>query len=126
MINFIDTLIIVIVLSLVWLLYTWLIMFHIKYTAKKKLNKNKEAYSYFHYPFYKKLFLLGLKGCLSTSIVISTFILNISVLLLLSLGIWHLISPNIYLAYCLRIIVGIYGISFFLKLLLYLCIPPKF
>ena len=73
--------------------------------------------------FYKKIFLLGLKGCINRLVVISTFILNISLLILIGLSIWYLISPNIYLAYILRITVGVYGISILLKSGLHIAYP---
>ncbi len=126
MASFIDTLLTIIICFLVWVAYSGIIMVHIRLEAKKKWKKNEEQFPYFHYPFYKKLFLLGLKGCINTSIVVVSFILNISVLLILCLGIWHLIVPNIYLSYCLRLVVGIYGVSFILKLILFLCMPLRF
>lgn len=126
MISFIDTLISVIIFVLVWALYSCIIMFHIRYTAKKEYKKNEISFPYFHYPFYKKLFLLGLKGALNPVIVVFTFILNISTLLLLIFGIWQLILPNIYVSYIFRSIVMMYLIAFFAKLIFYLCVPPKF
>ena len=88
MVNFIDTIIILIICVVFWLAYSGILMVHIRLEAKKKWKENEENYPYFHYPFYKKIFLLGLKGCINRLVVISTFILNISLLILIGLSIW--------------------------------------
>lgn len=121
--SFVATLVITILFVSVWLFFSALIMLYIKFEAKKKWKKNVKLYPYFSYPFYKKIFLFGLKGALNPIVVIVTFILNVSVILLVTFGMWELISPNILVTYILRIIVGIYGVSFFSRLGCFLAFP---
>ncbi len=126
MLNFVDTLCIVIFFPIVWGLFTGLLMIHIRLDAKKKWHKNEKMYPYFHYPFYKKIFLLGLNGAVNKLVVIATFIFNISIIILIIDGIWHLIAPNIitsniFIADCVM-----YGISMFIKLGVYGLSPSRF
>lgn len=123
--SFLTTLLTIFLCALSWLFFSILFMVHIRVEAKKKWNKNVNSYSYFSYPIYKKIFLLGLKGALNPIVVVVSFILNLSIIILIALGIWNLISPNIYVLYALRVVVGIYGISFFLRLGCFLAFPLK-
>lgn len=122
----IDVLLGIILLSICWLIFSVLILLHIRAEAKKKWHKNEEIYPYFHYPFYKKIFLLGLKGAISFSNVIATFLFNISLIVLLVSGIWYLIAPNTILMFIYRIDCGVYLVAFLLKIGLYGFKPIKF
>ena len=124
--DFLDTLIVLIILPIMWVLFTIPLMINIRYEARKKYRKNEKKYPYFHYPVYKKLFLLGLRGALNTSVVVMTFIFNISLVLCMVFGIWEIISGNLIISYCFRAVLGVYGISWFLKLALYLGCPLNF
>ena len=99
MVSFRDTLWVIIFSLVVWFFFTGIMILCIYSAASKKFDKNKEKYAFFTYPFYKKIFLLGLKGVLNPIVVIATFLTNIAVLSLLVTGLWNLISPNIIISY---------------------------
>lgn len=126
MVNFIDTLLVLIFFLMGWLIYTIPFLAYIRLEAKSKLNKNEEIYPYFHYPLFKKLFLLGLKGAVNTIVVVITFVFNISIMIFSIVSIWQLIAPNIYISYCCRALAGIYLVSLMLKLFFLWAFPPKF
>lgn len=121
-----DTWIVIIIFIILWLFFSLTMMLHIRLCAKKKWNKNFNNYPYFSNPFYKKFFLLGLKGALQSIVVYLTFVCNISVPILLILGISYTIVPNLIISYCLRIIIAISGIALLLKMGVYGCMPVNF
>lgn len=90
------------------------------------MEKNEEKYPYFKYPLYKKIFLIGLKGALNPVVVVSTFILNISEILFIIFAVWFMIAPNIIISYIIRVLSGIFVVSFLLKLGSYGLCPPEF
>lgn len=92
---------------------TFLFMVHIRLEAKKKWNKNQKLYPYFHYPFYKKIFFLGLKGAFSRVNVLLTFVTHIATILSIIFCVWMCITQNIAISYCSRISSGI-GLALFL------------
>ena len=124
--NFTDTLIVLIVFTVNWFFFSFIILIHIKLCAKKKWKKNEEKYPYFKYPLYKKIFLIGLKGALNPVVVVSTFILNISEILFIIFAVWFMIAPNIIISYIIRVLSGIFVVSFLLKLGSYGICPPEF
>ncbi len=117
MVSFKDTLIIMIVFVVVFAIYSGMIMFCIDSVGYKRIDKNKKIYPYFTNPFYKKIFLLGLKGAINPLLVVSTFLLNISVLVLIITGMWNLISPNLIVSYLFLVSIGAYVISLCAKII---------
>lgn len=88
--------------------YTFLVMIHIRLEAKKKWNKNQKLYPYFHYPLYKKIFFLGLKGAFSRVNVVLTFIAHISTILALIFCLLVCCFQNIAaMSYCFRAVFGV-------------------
>ena len=86
--------------------FTFLFMVHIRLEAKEKWNKNQKLYPYFHYPFYKKIFFLGLKGAFSRINVVLTFIAHIATILALIFFVLVCCCQNIYtVSYCFRMII---------------------
>ena len=88
--------------------YTFLFMLHIRFEAKKKWNKNKKLYPYFHYSLYKKIFFLGLKGAFSRVNVVLTFIAHIATIMALIFCVLVCCFQNIAaISYCFRGIMGV-------------------
>lgn len=108
-----EALIFMLLIPIVWFLIIGIIMIHIRVDAKKKWHKNEKTYPYFHYPFYKKIFLLGLKGAINKFVVIACFIGHISTILIFIMCIWLLVAPNIYIDYLLRALSGVWLVSLF-------------
>ena len=98
---------------------TSLIMLQVHLYAKKRWNKNVKTYPYFKSNFFKKIFLIGLKGALSPYVIVFTFISNISILFLCVLGIWYCVEPTLILSNLFNICLGVFAISTFLKLAFY-------
>lgn len=107
-------------------LFSAIIMAHIRASAKKKWKKNVVNYPYFTYPFFKKFFLLGLNGALNSFIVVLTFILNISMFLLIACCVWIAIESNIVISYIYRVILGVVWLTFLLRLFWYFGAPVNF
>lgn len=96
---------------------TFFIMLDIRVEAKKKYNKNVKTYPYFSYPFYKRLFLLGLKKALSLVVVVLTFIAHISVILTIASCIcWFCLASKTVADLCLRVLAGICSLNFVMRL----------
>lgn len=110
----IDTIFSMIILVLGWSMYLVIFLSCIRIEARKRWRKNERLYPYFHYPWYKKMFLLGLKGALHPFHVVTRFMWNISMLIMLCSGICVMIFPNIIVGYICRINGGLYLISMFL------------
>ena len=108
--NIFEEIIVLLMMVLFWLFISALIMGDIRYRAKKKWHKNEKKYPYFHYPFYKKLFLLGLNGALSKVVVVMKFLLNITVII----------------SYILRALYGAFLVFCFLDVGFYLGFPINF
>lgn len=88
--------------------FTFLIMLHIRLEAKKKWNKYQKIYPYFHYPFYKKIFFLGLKGAFSRVNVVLTFIAHITTIIALIFCMLVCCFQNIAtMSYCFRAVAGV-------------------
>ena len=118
--NVFEEIIVLLMIVLFWLFISALIMGDIRYQAKKKWHKNEKKYPYFHYPFYKKLFLLGLKGALSKVVVVMRFLLNITVILITVLTVLYLALPLLIISYILRALYGAFLVFWFLDVGFYL------
>lgn len=63
-------------------LFSGIIMIHIHFSAKRSWKKNNKSYPYFSYPFLKKIFFFGLKGCVKSCYcniyVFNVFVRNIN------------------------------------------------
>lgn len=126
MVSILNAFIVLIVIFILHSFISALMMIHIRLEAKKKWNKNVKSYPYFTYPIYKKIFLLGLKGALNKFIVILTFILNITIMLLIACCIWIAIEPNLVISYVHRVIVGVNWLAFLLRIFWYWAAPVNF
>ena len=94
---------------------TGLIMLQVHLYAKKRWNKNVKTYPYFSYPAHKKIFLLGLKGALSSGATILTILQHIVTILSIAFCVWLCVSQNEIIFYCSRIICGIALLLFLLR-----------
>lgn len=133
MVNILDTLATIIVIIIWWLISLWIVMSNIKSSAKKKCRNNDEMYKkiekkypYFNYPFIKKIFFLGLKGCITRAEVVLAFICNIALFLNIISGIVTMITPNLYISYIFRATLGIVFLIAPLKLFIQSRFPPRF
>ena len=124
--NVFEEIIVLLMIVLLWLFISALIMGDIRYRAKKKWHKNEKKYQYFHYPFYKKLFLLGLKGALSKVVVVMRFLLNITVILITILTVLYLALPLLIISYILRALYLVFVVFLLLDLGFYLGFPINF
>ena len=91
----------------IWLLHIILLPFvfvQIKKRSKRARSTLKEEYAYFRHGVIYKSFLIGLNGKIPKTATVFAFVLNISLLILLPLTIWHLIAPHIILSNIIRII----------------------
>ena len=113
--NVFEEIIVLLMIVLFWLFISALIMGDIRYQAKKKWHKNEKKYPYFHYPFYKKLFLLGLNGALSKVVVVMRFLLNITVILITVLTVLYLALPLLIISYILRALYLVFVVFFVIK-----------
>ena len=114
------------VFPVAWAMFSLPWLYYIKAEGRKHYKKNKELYPYFNYPFYKKMFLLGLRGVVNKFTVVITFAVNIITVLCMALCIALLIHYNVYLGYCLRAGAGGVWILLLLKAILHLIDVPKF
>lgn len=124
--NIFEEIIVLLMMVLFWLFISALIMGDIRYRAKKKWHKNEKKYQYFHYPFYKKLFLLGLKGALSKVVVVMMFLLNITVILITILTVLYLALPLLIISYILRALYLVFVVFLLLNVGLYFGFPINF
>lgn len=110
-----------------WIFDTLLIRVWIRLRAKKKWNKCKKTYPYFSGNIIQKLFLHGLRGAIDTTIIVLTYIFNISSFLGVLMGIWGIICPkNIIVEYIFRGILGVWLINSICKDLVLYYSPPEF
>lgn len=107
-------------------LFSGIIMIHIHFSAKRSWKKNNKSYPYFSYPFLKKIFFLGLKGALNPAIVIFTFLMYLSAILMIIACIWIIISPSLWISYLYRCVIGINGACLLLRSLIYCIVPVSF
>ena len=124
--NVFEEIIVLLMIVLFWLFISALIMRDIRYRAKKKWHKNEKKYPYFHYPFYKKLFLLGLNGALSKVVVVMRFLLNITVILITVLTVLYIALPLLIISYILRALYLVFVVFLLLDLGFYLGFPINF
>ena len=124
--NVFEEIIVLLMIVLFWLFISALIMGDIRYQAKKKWHKNEKKYPYFHYPFYKKLFLLGLNGALSKVVVVMRFLLNITVILITVLTVLYLALPLLIISYILRALYLVFVVFLLLNVGLYFGFPINF
>ncbi len=126
MVGILDAIIGLIAILIGHIIISAIMMAHIRICAKKKWNKNLKCYPYFTYPILKKIFLLGLKGALNKFIVVLTFILHITIMLLIACCIWIAVEPNIIISYIYRGILGVNWLVFLLRLFWYWAAPVNF
>lgn len=123
MVNIFNTIIITVTIIFADAFVTFLVMVQVRLEARKKWNKNKKLYPYFHYSFFKKIFFVGLKGALNFVSVLLSFIAHIVTVLSVVLGIWNCILPNMIVSYCFRALAGISLCEFLVRLGCQLAFP---
>ncbi len=113
------------VFPILWAIFSLPILYYIKVEGRKHYKKNLKDYPYLSYPFYKKIFLLGLRGVVNKITIVITFALNIITLLCIVLCIVLLIHYNIYVGYCFRAVAGAQLVLALIKGFLHLANMPK-
>ncbi len=122
--DWLDILLCNLIALIVWLIFVFIFLLVIYSQVKEK---NRKKYSFFSNCWIKKMFLIGLNGGIKRSIIVFTFIINVSLCLALLLGIWCSIIPTSSVAqFGYRIVYVIYGICFMVRLILMLGVSPKF
>ena len=91
------------VFPVVWAIFSLPILYYIKSEGRKHYKKNLKVYPYLSYPFYKKIFLLGLRGVVNRLTIVITFALNIITIICIGFCVALLIHYNIYVGYCFRV-----------------------
>ena len=87
----------IVAVIVLWAGGSWMVYLAIKHRLKKK---QKTEVPFYQFPFYKKIFFLGLG---EKSITILSFCINLLFLILLGAAIWNLIAVNIITSYIVRI-----------------------
>ncbi|MBQ7323476.1 MAG: hypothetical protein IJW96_02805 [Clostridia bacterium] len=114
--NWLDILLSSLLAVIVWGIFLFIILLYIYSQIREK---NREKYAFFSNCWLKKMFLVGLNERMKKSMVVFTFLINVSLCLLLLLGIWWSISPTSVIAqYGYRVTYGMYGVCFMARLLL--------
>ncbi|MCH5154090.1 MAG: hypothetical protein J1F71_02645 [Clostridiales bacterium] len=113
------------VFPIAWAMFSLPILYYIKAEGRKHYKKNKKVYPYLSYPFYKKIFLLGLRGAVNKITIVVTFAFNIITVIGMVLCIVLLIHFNIYVSYCLRAAAGAEILLALLKAFLHFTDMPK-
>jgi hypothetical protein len=87
------------------ILFDSLFRVKVKYNGSKRAKKTiLKEYPYFYYPWYKKFFFLGLNGKIPFSIILLSFVINISLVIQSILCICYIISKNIIVLGCFKLI----------------------
>lgn len=84
-----------------WGLFTFMtVALAASLNTKKAKKKLENEYPFFRYPWYKKIFFLGTKGYMPFATVILSYVINISILLLIIASILNILDKawifNIY------------------------------
>lgn len=109
-----DAIIIMVTLVLTWLLVTGLTMWAVRSAAdhtKRAKSAIKKDFPYFTYPFYKKMFFMGLKGALSKVNLVFIWVSFISTILYLIISTVWLVFFNIFSANILYAVSFVSGVS---------------
>ena len=97
MVNESSSIAFIVAVMVLWIGGSCMVYFAIKHGLKKK---QKAEVPFYQFPFYKKIFFLGLG---EKSITILSFFINILFLILLGTAIWNLMDINIITSYIIRI-----------------------
>lgn len=114
--DWLDILLSDLIALIVWIIFVFILLLEIYSQVKKKY---REKYSFFSNCWLKKIFLIGLNKAMKKSIIVFTFLINVSLCLILLWGIWAGVSPTSSVAqYGYRITYGIYYVCIMVRLIL--------
>ena len=99
MVNINSSIAFVFALIILWSGFSALNYFAIKYRMKKKQRKQAIL---FQFPWYKKIFFLGLGDQSWKSITILSFCINVLFVILFGAAIWNIIDVNMITSYMIR------------------------
>ena len=115
MVSIVDAIIGIICIIFLDIVETVVIMAQIRFSAKRKWNKNYKAYPYFHYSLYRKVFFVGLKGALNPVAVVFAFVAHIVTILVLITGIMVCFMQELIISYIFRILIGLGSFLFTIR-----------
>ncbi len=122
--DWLDILLVSLFIFVVWLMFVGI---YFLYIYSQVPPKHREKYPFFSKCWIKKLFLVGLNGAIKPSVVIFTFLVNISLCLWIASGIWWSVIPaSIAAQWSYRIMAGVFGICFLVRFILLWGNLPKF
>lgn len=114
--DWLDILLSYLIALIVWLLFVFILLLGIYSQVKEK---HREKYPFFSNCWLKKIFLIGLNKAIKKSIIVFTFLINVSLCLLLFFGILAGVSPSSSVAqYGYRITYGLYYVCIMVRLIL--------
>ncbi len=117
--DWLDILLVNLVIFAVWLMFVGIFFLYI---YRQVPPKHREEYPFFSECWIKKLFLVGLNGVIKPSVVIFTFLVNITLCLWIASGIWWSVIPaSIAAQWSYKIMAGVFGICFLGRLFLFVC-----
>lgn len=121
MLNLVNSIVVLVACLIMWAIFSGFMMLAVKYNGtKKSWRKIKEIYPYFGYPFYKKAFFLGLNGAMPLSVVVLSFIINITIIIIVVATVWNMIIINIVASYIVRICSGLYLIAMLIRVFIFI------
>ncbi|MCM1545546.1 MAG: hypothetical protein NC033_00775 [Clostridiales bacterium] len=121
MLNLVNSIVAIVACFILWTILSGLMMLSVRHNGtKKSWKKIKEEYPYFGYRFYKKVFFLGLNDAMPLSVVVLSFIVNISLILTVIFCIWNIILMNIVASIIARVCVGIFIITILIRGLIFI------
>lgn len=106
--NIRDIILCTIIFTFAWGLFTFLALLVALPNTKKAKSKTTEMFPFFRYPWYKKIFFLGTKGWMPRIVVVLSFIINISIVLLIVFCILNIFINTVAMYLVYRILAVIF------------------
>ena len=114
--DWLDILLSDLIALIVWIIFVFIFLFLIYSQVKEK---HREKYPFFSNCWLKKIFLIGLNKAIKKSIIVFTFLINVSLCFIFLWGIWLGVSTTSSVAqYGYRITYGIYYVCIMVRLIL--------
>ena len=106
--NIRDIILGTILFAFAWGFFTFFSMLGALPNTKKAKSKTTEMFPFFRYPWYKKIFFLGTKGWMPRIVVVLSFIINISIVLLIVFCILNIFINTVAMYLVYRILAVIF------------------
>lgn len=110
-----DSVIVLVALFIFYCLTTFFTMIVVKGSTKRSKSKVSQEYPYFQHGIFYKTFFLGLNGKMPKSIVVLSFIVNISCILFIPFIIWNCITPHVIPTTITRVLGGVSFVAMIIR-----------